>query len=51
MISINLLSVNINLRPDRLGLDGEDRSEGKTESPVQQKLRHGSTDGPGTILI
>ena len=51
MISINLLLVSINLKPDRLGLDGEDRSEGKAESPVQQKLRHGPADGPGTILI
>ena len=51
MISINLLSVNINLKPNRLGLDGEDRSEGKTESPVQQKLCHCPADGPGTILI
>ena len=51
MILITLLSVNINLKPNRLGLDGEDRSEGKTESPVQQKLRHCPADGPGTILI
>ena len=50
MISINLLPVSQH-QLETLGLDGEDRSEGKTESPVQQKLRHCPADGPGTILI